>query len=527
MLLRWVFITSLFFSLGCLAQSQNVFNPKAITVAIDKTPVSFNPLADDSVMSQQFKHLLFDPLFRWNKNQQIEARLVKRWERVDNKIVRFYLRENIRFHTGNLLTTSDVIWSFNESKKQADTSFLNKIEWVKALDQNRFDIKSTLSNIQLLDYLTNLFVLDSNFYQANTNLLDTPPSIILPPIKNLPLSGTGPYLLQQYNPLLGIVVVANQRYWGNPPQTKFFRFMRINKPQSRLFALLADDVQVSYSIPNTSASELAEKSTKNLVKVPSSDVIFLTINDKLSPILKNRNVRKAIHFAINQQGMLKYILKDNGKVHPSITSLAENKFSKSNEKFVQIMPEYDLDKAQALLKDLKLPEKMSLLVMLDDLGNSKEVANALTKMLKRIGIKVVTQEIRSEEIWRNTSLYYDLTVSTWQSQLMSEDNIYENLFLHSSLTSYLQDKFTQEKISDNFISQSDYFKLLQQDDWIIPLFYQDKIWAQNNQFNLSEIFSSNGIPYWSLFRTNKVMIKPEVTPDTEPKQTEAAKLISN
>lgn len=506
MLLRWLFITSFFYTLNCFAQSQNVFNPQAITVAIDKTPVSFNPFSDDSLMSQQFKHLLFDPLFRWNKDQKIEGRLVKRWERIDNKTMRFHLRQNVHFHSGNLLTTNDVLWSFSESKKQSDNTFLKKLEWVKLIDKNSFEIKSSLTDIQLLDYLTNLFVLDSRFYQINTNLLETPPSIILPPIKNLSLSGTGPYQLQQYNPLLGIVVVANEHYWDNPPPITYFRFMRINKPQSRLFALLADDVQVSYSIPNTNEAELAEKSTKNLVKVPSSDVIFLAINDKLSPILKNKDVRKAIHLAINQQGMLKYILKDNGEVHPSVMALAENKSTNQDDKLVQIMPKYDLDKAQLLLKKLKLPEQMSLLVMLDDLGNTREVAGALAKMLKRIGIKVVIQEIRSDEIWKNTNLYYDFTVSTWQTQLMSQDNIYENLFLHSSLTNYLQDKFSQQKISNNFYSQSDYFKLLQKDDWVIPLFYQDKIWAQNNNFNLKEIFSGNGIPYWSLFRSKKIPV---------------------
>ncbi|MEG3753164.1 ABC transporter substrate-binding protein [Psychromonas arctica] len=513
MFLRWMLMVSMLYSVGSLAQSQNVFNPQAITVAIDKTPVSFNPFTDDSLMTQQFKHLLFDPLFRWDDQQHLQGRLVEHWERLDKTTVRFFLRENIHFHTGNLLTSKDVIWSFEQAKKQSSISFLSKLEWVKATQQFSFDIRSSLTDIELLDHLTNLFVLDSTFYQSNANLLDTSPSIILPPVKTPPMSGTGPYLIQQYNPMLGIVVVANPHYWDGEPETKYFRFMRINKPQSRLFALLADDVQVSFGVPNKTAEDLEENTIKNLVRVPSSNVIFLTINDKLSPILENEDARKAIHLAINHQGMLKYILKDNGQVHPSILSLAENTLvdGKSNPS-KEIMPEYDLDKAKSLIKTMNVPKQMSLLVMLDEVGNTKKVAEALTKMLKRIGITVVTQEIDSKDIWKNTNLYYDFTVSTWDTRLMSRDNMFENLFLDSDLSDYLQDKFKQQGLNDNFKSQSDYFKSLQQNNWIIPLFYQDKIWAQNNKFNLKEIFSSNGIPYWSLFKVKKQI---EITPKQE------------
>ncbi|WP_413693566.1 hypothetical protein [Psychromonas sp. KJ10-2] len=90
MLLRWILMASMLYSVGSLAQSQNVFNPQAITVAIDKTPVSFNPFADDSLMSLQFKHLLFDPLFRWDDHKNLQGRLVDHWERLDKNTVRFF-----------------------------------------------------------------------------------------------------------------------------------------------------------------------------------------------------------------------------------------------------------------------------------------------------------------------------------------------------------------------------------------------------------------------------------------------------
>ena len=503
MWLRWFFVTSMLYTVSCFAQSQSVFNPHAITVAIDKIPTSFNPFSDPKLMDQQYKHLLFDPLFRWDKNQQLEARLVKKWQRIDKKTIRFYLRENIQFHSGNTLTVKDVLWSFEQAKKQPNLHFLNKVESITTHHPSSFDISSSLNDIQLLDYLTNIFVLDADFYQNNKNLLDAQPPIIFSATRKLAMSGTGPYLVQQYNPVLGLVVVANNHYWNGVLATKFFRFTRVNKPQSRLFALLADDVQVSYAIPNKFINDLSENTTTHLVKVASSNAIFLTMNDKRSPVLKDAQVREAIHLAINQQGLFKYILKDNGQVQASVIGLSENTLSKKKDTTTLLMPEYNLDKSKILLKTANLPKQMSLLVMLDEIGNTRKVADALTHMLDKIGIKVMVQEIDSADIWNNTNLYYDLTISSWQTNLESRDNIYEDLFINSFLSGYLQDKFKENGVGNNFQSQSNYFKSLQQDNWVFPLLYQDKIWAQNNKFNLQEIFSSNGIPYWSLFKVKK------------------------
>ena len=164
---------------------------------------------------------------------------------------------------------------------------------------------------------------------------------------------------------------------------------------------------------------------------------------------------------------------------------------------------YDLRKSKKLLKNIVLPKQVSLLVMLDEAGNTEQVAIALTHMLNKVGIKVVTQEIMSKYTWDKTNLQYDLTISDWHTRLMGLNNIYNELFINSFLTGYLQDKFAQEGISNNFKKQSILFKNLQVNDWVIPLFFQDEIWAESSEFNLEDIFSTNGIPYWSLLKFDK------------------------
>ena len=492
------------YSVACF--SEQLLNKKAmVTIAIEQTPTTFNPLSDNDGMGQQFKHLFFEPLFRWDKNHQIENVLVKNWKRIDTKTMRFYLRENIHFHSGNLLTTKDVLWSIEEAKKQPSNVFFNSLEKTTIGNAYTFDITSRLSSSQLFDYLSAIFILDSSFYSKNPSLLTSLPKLIPSPIKLLPLSGSGPYIMSQFNPLLGLEVVSNPRYWGNIPDIKRFRFMQVNKPQSRLFALLADDVQISYSPPNESFKEVSQSKHKRLLQVSSPNAVFLTINDKLNPALKNEKIRKALHLSIDQQGLLKHILKGGGEVNTSIISLIENQFSKQKKDALSASLAYDLEQSKAMLKTLTLPKQLSLLVMKGEQVDMEKVALAIVKMLKRIDINVVTQIIDSKEIWNKTNLYYDLTLSNWQTQLLSQGNVYDELFINSVLSDYLRDKSEQGSISNNVNSKFEYFELLQQKSWVIPLFSQHAIWAESGYFNLKDIFSSNGIPYWSQL---KVVPKP-------------------
>ena len=139
-------------------------NQKVVQIAVTNIPKSFLPYASIA-LPEQYSHLFFDPLVRWGQDGQIENRLLAKLKiQSDNKI-RFYLKNNIYFHSGNLMTSKDVIWSLNEALK---TGYLEKkIEKsikIQRINNAQFYIESQLSQAQLLDYLTHVFILDSAFY---------------------------------------------------------------------------------------------------------------------------------------------------------------------------------------------------------------------------------------------------------------------------------------------------------------------------------------------------------------------------
>ncbi len=458
-----------------------------VQVGVTDIPQHFSPYADDP-LDLHYAHLFFDPLLRWGKKQQLEKRLLEKWQTLKPGVTRFHLKENIYFHSGNKLSSRDVSWTFAQIIKNPRAKrFFEGIKSIKQLDQYRFEIHSVLSEAQLLDYLTHFFVLDADFYQGKQIDLNQAQAMISAEDKQLSISGTGPYKIKKYNSALALNVISNKDYWQGEAPLKEFNFIKIAATDSRTFALLADDVAISESIDNHMLATVKLLTSKSLVEVDSPSVYFLTINEAGAAILKQQKVREAINLAINKEGMLKHIINGMGRVSTLYTPMSQAE---------EESPLYDVAKAKMILSKIKLPAEFSLLILVGESGNTVEVANALMNMLRRVGIKLAITQVTSKEEWNKNLRDYDFTLSAWHSPLLNSENIYHALFTDCLLSAYLSDKFSHAKATE----QAAFFEQMQQSQQIIPLLQQNKTWATDKRYNLPAIFSVNGIPYWHLLR---------------------------
>jgi len=463
----------------------------AVKIGVEQLPTVFSPYADVP-LDLQYVHLFFDPLLSWNKDNRFEKRLVSNWKPIKKGVTRFYLKKNITFHSGNVLTSEDVAWTFKQMLKKGHVRYsFEGIFRIKPVNKDSFDVYNNISEMQILDYFTHFYVLDSQFYEKNAISLDKPQGIVEVGDNRLSISGTGPYKIKQYNAALNLDVVANENYWQGQAGISELNFIKIKSVSSRTFALLGNDIDISEIIENDLLKTLRLDPSKEAVKVPSPNLLFLTINSKRSPVFEQPNVRKAINLAINKQGILQYLLDDNGHVSAV--------YSPSNEYNIK-PPEYDVDQAKELLSDVDMPLEITLLVISDPSHENKKITDALVNMMKILGIKLVVTEVNDINEWQARMLDFDLTLNQWHSTLMESHNIYHHLFHDSVLSHYFSTVFKQGKVADNIEEQIAFFQNMQQSYQITPLVFQNKTWAADKQFNLSDIFSGNGIAYWYLLQ---------------------------
>lgn len=494
---RLLFLFLLALSAGCFAapDEPETIVSELVQIAVSDLPISFSPYADNR-LAEQYSHLFFDPLLRWRDDRQLEPRLLEKWEKVAPDLTRFYLKKNIKFHSGNDLTSQDVIWTFAEIKRDPKVNpFFNGIESIVAQSSSSFDVRSQLSEQQLLDYLTHFFVLDSKFYAANVSAFNKELVEGLAPDNKLYISGTGPYMLGDYNPNTHLTVLKNDNYWERKDTRLGLSFIKIKSEKSRLFALLSSDVDISAAISDNMLVHFS--TSKSVVHITSPTAMLLAIHDNKTDIFKQKKAREAIRLAINEVGMLKQFVNEKGGISSTFTPPLEDIPVTHKPYF----PSYNVDKSRYYLNQLKVPKQLTLLVMGDPVENTEEVANALTKLMLLVGIQLKTTTVSNLDDWKKMQFNYDFTLSPWRSKLIDSKNIYQDFFVDSCLADFIEYLFVEAKSAGSIDSREKVFEQAQQENKIIPLFFENQIWASDNKYNLDDIFSANGIPYWELLKT--------------------------
>lgn len=469
---------------------------KEIKIGVTDIPHSLSPYALNSsnALVDQYSHLFFDPLVRWGKDRVLEYRLLADQRVLKNGEIRFSLKKNIYFHSGNLLTSKDVIWSFKEAR--SNKYLKRKLQYViniRQVNKFQFDIETQLTQAQLLDYFTHLFILDSAYYQKNKISYNVVQGAIRAPIKVLPISGSGPYRVASFSPGLNLRVQASSNYWKDEPTFKRLNFLKIKSLDSRLYALLAGDLDISESISNKNINSTYFLESKNIYQIETVNALFLTINELNNDRLKRQTMRNAIHLAINQTGILKHILNGTGKV--------DNTFKLTAPAVAP--PAYDASHAKYLFKKVGEPKMLSLLLMVNKFSHTDEVVFALKNMFKKVGIQLQVTEVESVPQWSKLQASYDMTLSTWRSGLIERSNVYQDIFTNSLIAKYVELLFKQQKKQLTMAEKIKLFEQYQLSDLIIPLFSKNKIWAADKKFELKKVFSVNAIPYWHLLTTKE------------------------
>jgi len=463
---------------------------REIQIAVTDTPLSLSPYALNTLnaLADQYSYLFFDPLVRWGKEKKMEFRLLTRLHTLQNGKKRFFLKKDIFFHSGNVMTSNDVIWSFQEamSNKYLQRKLQYKIKLTR-INKYTFDIETQLTDGQLLDYLTHLFVLDSAYYKKHKIDYNFVQSAIAEPIKILPLSGTGPYKVAEFSPGLNLRVQASDNYWHHDkPAFKNINFVKIKSPDSRLYALLANDIDISEALSNKSINSTHFLENKRVYQVGDANALFLALNEENNELFKRQTTRNAIHLAINQTGILKHILYGAGKVDNTYKLFAPAVFP----------PAYDATRARYLLKKVGAPKQLSMLVMASQSEEMKNILLALRNMLKKVDIKLQVTEAININQWNRLQSSHDLMLATWHSGLIAESNVYQDIFSNSLISEYVALLFQQQKKTLTMTEKITLFEEYQLSDKIIPLFSRNKIWAADKKLDLSNVFSINAIPYW-------------------------------
>ncbi|MEM7210165.1 MAG: ABC transporter substrate-binding protein [Pseudomonadota bacterium] len=211
----------------------------------------------------------------------------------------FNLRKNVQFHDGSPFTADDVVWSMNRHLGDESTSVLKSVfssvkEWKKI---SQYEVKAILNSPN-----ADLPVLTGLFQSKIVKVGSTGGGI-----------GTGPFVLEQFEPGVKTVSVRNEDYWRNPANLDSLEVTAITDPVARVNALLAGDVQMMVNVDPKSIKQIEGSDRVNLVSIPSGAYNGICALKNSKPG-ESHDFVKGLQYIQDRERIVSKILKGHGSV---------------------------------------------------------------------------------------------------------------------------------------------------------------------------------------------------------------------
>jgi peptide/nickel transport system substrate-binding protein len=349
--------------------------------------------------------LTYNQLVRFDENMAPQPELAESWSVSPNGLTwTFRLRQGVRFHDGQELTSADVKFTFDRlleksAAGKADFIALDKVEPV-GKHEVRFITKEPFASlVPALAGFYAFIISEAGVAKGGGDL-------------NKTTMGTGPFMLADWKVEQQMVFKKNPSYFKKGlPHVDEVIVRTIPDEANTVAALRTGQIHHAFIEDNKNWNLLKDEKALTGYRSSRLGYDFLNINASRGP-LKDVRVRQAISWAVDRAAVLRVAAAGFGRLTPPCTApmkvwqLPEEQWTKYYKP--------DPDKAKKLLADAGhasgFTVKLSVIPTFPTMVNGAPV---IAQNLKRVGI---TAEIENVEyaVWikRWLAKDFDMTMNT-------------------------------------------------------------------------------------------------------------------
>ena len=374
-------VSGAFFLALCLAiapldQLAAQTKPKTVFVGHGVDLESLNPYWHNTTANYAVWRHFLEPLAEYDfVKRKYNGILAESWF-ASEKAWTFKLHRNVKFHNGAEMTSSDVIYSLKRSidpKLSRQVNLTRIIQSIQAPDPHTVVITTTKPVVSLLDYLDNAYILSAAAAKESADEATFGKKPI----------GTGPFKFVEWVRGERVVAEKNSQYWRGAPKIDRIVWKAVAEDAARLALLESGQADLIANVPPHETARLKANSNLRLEEVRSARIIFLLLDPAHKP-LDNKLVRQAIHFAIDKDALVKYVL--DGKAHRLDGILGPHGFGEDPS----FKPySYDPQKAKELLAAAGFANgfEIDFYTSTGRYTKDREIAQAIAGQLAKIGIR--------------------------------------------------------------------------------------------------------------------------------------------
>jgi peptide/nickel transport system substrate-binding protein len=333
----------------------------SLLVGTQLTMKSLDPGRTIEASAYTLNHAMYDSLVTFNGEdlRNPKPSLATSWSvSADGRAYTFKLRPNVKFVSGNPLTSADVKWSLDRViNLNSTTKFLVEgIAEVLAPDPQTVVVRLTASQPSIIPILSSssLGVLDSKVVMANGGDAgpDAKSKDQAEPYLNSHSPGTGAFVLTSYAPNQEVVLMKNPAHWRGAPKIDRIVTRHIAEPAAEQLQLGRGDLDVATGIGPDQLQAL--KGVQGVgVKtslIANTFYVLMNNNPAIGGPFSNPKVQQAVRYALDYEGIMRIAGQGAVRLAGVIPTLFPGSLDSKDA------VKTDPVKARALLKEANLGE---------------------------------------------------------------------------------------------------------------------------------------------------------------------------
>lgn len=349
-------------ALPALAQTDPSAGDRPLVVARNMDLNSLDPHRAFCDTCQIYNSTAYETLLTLDKDNKLVPLLAAKWEaNADQTRFTFTLDSGAKFADGSPVEAKDVKWSWERLKnlKGSAAFLMGNVASVETPDEHTVvavmaSPSSEFLNITSAPYMG---VVNSDVAAeagakagADADTADNAEGWFL-----AHSAGSGPYVLQSYEPNAELRFKRNDKYWRAEPAIGEVVFRQVKDSVAQAQLLESGGADVAMQVDPDTAETLSNPEV-TVETVPSYNFIYLALSPgaKANPVPLTKQVREALGLAIDRKGIIEFTVGDDGQV---ITTPIPLGFP-GGDGYAE--PEYNPEKAKAMLAAAGHPDGFTL-----------------------------------------------------------------------------------------------------------------------------------------------------------------------
>lgn len=251
-----------------------------------------------------------------------QPELAESWKSSPDKLTwTFKIRQGVQWSDGQPVTAEDAAYTYNRmmtdpAAATANGNFVENFESVQAKDENTLVIRTKTPQATML--AIDAPIVPKHVWSKVKDLANFPND-------EMPIVGSGPFEVTEYETEQHVTLTANKDYWRGPPKISELQFVQFKNSDAAVQALRKGEVDVVQKLTSTQFDALKDEPDIKTVKGKGRRFYEMILNPGATnsenapigtghPALGDIRVRQAIDKAIDRKTLVNKVLGGYGEV---------------------------------------------------------------------------------------------------------------------------------------------------------------------------------------------------------------------